>query len=131
MEILIDIVGKTELIYDFPNEKWNIVRDRETNNIREFCNNREMIIWLLDSIDKECEVWFVNEIQEPSKWLNICSGKLLAVTASSYPELEMEKVFEINLEKGWYSISKGSIDKITLALHKVPPIPPFDNIQES
>lgn len=135
MDILLDIFGKTELVYDFPNEKWDVVRARESKIIQNFCNNGEMAIWLLDSISKKCELQFVEEIQETSKWLNISSGKLLAVTASeliqyiSYPELEMEKVFELNVEKGWYAISKGSIDKIELS-QKIPPMPPFDNIQE-
>lgn len=55
-----------------------------------------------------------NEIIETSKWLHIPTGKLLAVTASeliqclSYPELEMEKIFELEVEDGWYAIIFGA-----------------------
>ena len=36
MDILLDISGTSELICDFPDEDWNIVRQRETEQIREF-----------------------------------------------------------------------------------------------
>lgn len=135
MEFLLDVFGKTQLIYDFPDEKWEVVRNRESEIIKNFCNSGEMAIWLLDSISKECEIQFTDKETKTKKWLNISSGNLLAVTASEliqcilYPELEMEKLFEIDIEKGWYAISKGTIDKIELS-HKIPPTPPYDNIQE-
>lgn len=135
MDILLDFSGKTELVYDFPNEKWQDVRKRESKHIKNFCNNGEMIIWLLDGCDKECEIQFVEEIKETSKWLHITSGKILAVTASeliqciSYPELEMEKIFEIDVQNGWYAVSAAGIDEIKLSC-KIQPVPPFENIQE-
>ena len=46
MDILLDSSGKSELIFDFPNEDWNIVRQRETEGIREFCGQGKMIVWL-------------------------------------------------------------------------------------
>ena len=35
---LIDRYGESELIYDFPNEKWENVWEKETKEIVDFCN---------------------------------------------------------------------------------------------
>ena len=56
MDILLDLSGTSELICDFPNEDWDIVRQRETKQIREFCEQGKMIVWLLNSVTKECEI---------------------------------------------------------------------------
>ncbi len=50
MDILLDSSGTSELICDFPNEDWDIVRQRETERIREFCGQGKMIVWLLDCV---------------------------------------------------------------------------------
>ena len=47
-DILLDLLGKSELIFDFPNDSWNDVRLWETKSIQEFCDDGKMIIWLLD-----------------------------------------------------------------------------------
>lgn len=135
MDILLDVQGRSELIYDFPDENWSAVRLRETKELREFCSSGKMIIWLLDGIEKECEIETVSEIAAPSKWLYAPTGKLLAVTASeltaclSYPELEMEKVFELEVDEGWYAIAAENIDKIAYC-KKEPQNLCFENIQE-
>ena len=52
-------------------------------------------------------------------FLNIPSGKLVLVNASeliqciSYPELEMEKILEINVDKGVYAVKNDGIKKIS------------------
>ena len=77
-----------------------------------------MIVWLLDNVVKECEIEESNKMTDPCKWLHLPTGKIIAVTASeliqglSYPELEMEKVFELSVEAGWYAIQNEGIDKI-------------------
>ena len=135
MDILLDSSGTTELIFDFPNESWDIVRQRETKQIREFCGQGKMIVWLLNHVAKECEIEKSNEITDPCKWLHLPTGKLLAITASeliqglSYPELEMEKVFELSVEGGWYAIQNEGIDKI-MYCRKKPSDSIFLNIQE-
>ncbi len=135
MDILLDLSGTSELICDFPNEDWDIVRQRETKQIREFCEQGKMIVWLLNSVTKECEILKSNEITDSCKWLHLPTGKLLAVTASeliqcfSYPELEMEKVFELSLEEGWYAIQNEEVNKI-MYCKKEPPHSTFSNIQE-
>ena len=135
MDILLDSSGTSELIYDFPNEPWDIVRPRETKQIREFCGQGKMIIWLLDCVEKECEISESNEITDPCMWLHLPTGKLLAVTAGEliqclmYPELEMEKVFELSVEDGWYAIQNEGVDKI-LYCKKELPHSAFSNIQE-
>ena len=126
MDILLDSRGKSELIYDFPGEVWDIVRQRETKQIREFCGQGKMIIWIMERVAKECEFTKSNEITGSCKWLHLPTGKLLAVTASeliqclSYPELEMEKVFELSVEDGWYAIQNKGIDKIMYCKKKLP-----------
>jgi hypothetical protein len=135
MDILLDSSGTSELIFDFPNENWDTVRQRETEQVREFCGQGKMIIWLLEDVVKECEISKSNEITDPCKWLHLPTGKLLAVTASeliqcvSYPELEMEKVFELSLEAGWYAIQNEGVDKI-MYCKKQPANSFFSNIQE-
>lgn len=135
MDILLDYYGKTELIYDFPEENWEIVRERESKAIKSFCNLGRMIVYLLSNCDKEYEFQMVDELIGDLKWLNIPTGKLVAVTAGEliqcvlYPELEMEKVFEVEVKKGWYAISVNKAGEI-LCCHKTPPMPPFENVQE-
>ena len=80
MDILLDSSGKSELVCDFPNEDWDVVRQRETEQIREFCGQGKMIVWLLDCVDKECELTKSAEITAPCKWLHLPEGKLLTLT---------------------------------------------------
>lgn len=135
MDILLDCFGKTELIYDFPSEHWKIVRERESNAIKSFCNSGKMILNLLPSGEHQCEFHLVDDLFVAFKWLHMPTGNLLAVTADeliqcvAYPDLEMEKIFELQLEKGWYAFSNNSEGEI-LCCRKFPPKPPFDNIQE-
>ena len=78
MDILLDSSGQSELIFDFPDEDWDIVRQRETERIREFCGQGKMIVWLLECVVKECELTKSAEITAPCKWLHLPAGKLLA-----------------------------------------------------
>ncbi len=135
MDILLDIHGDSELICDFPNEAWEDVRLRETKVVREFCESGKMIVWLLDGVEQECSIEKSDELAEIPKWLHVPTGELLAVTASeliqciSYPELEMEKVFESTVEAGWYAIWNEGIDKI-MYCRKEAPTEILSNIQE-
>lgn len=135
MDILLDPFGRSELVYDFPDEEWDTVRSRETKPIRDFCEQGKMVIWLFDGIEKECTIEKSNEITDPSKWLYIPSGKLLAVSASeliqclSYPELEPEMIFELDVECGWYAICNKGINKI-MYCKKDPSNSVFSNIEE-
>lgn len=104
-EILLDEFGKSELIYDFPGEEWETVRARETKLIKEFCEKGNMIVWLYSGVTCEGNIEMRREIPELSEILYLPSGTLLAVTASEliqclfYPELEMEEIFEMELEE--------------------------------
>jgi len=141
MEILLDISGKSELICDFPDEAWPEVRERETKSIREFCNSGKMIIWLMNGVKKECEIVYDDNVPTKncavpySKWLHLPTGKLLAVSASEflqclfYPELEMEKFFEMTVAEGWYAITDENMDKIKYCRRQHPNTV-FENIQE-
>ncbi len=135
MDILLDSLGNSELVYDFPNEKWENVRLRETKPIREFCNSGKMIVWLLNDVEQECVIEYESEISNAVKWLHIPTGRLLAITASeliqclSYPELDMNTIFELEVDAGWYAISNKHIDKIIYS-KKEPQKSPFQNIEE-
>lgn len=135
MNILLDISGKSELIYDFPDEAWPEVWERETKSIREFCNSGKMIIWLINGVKKKCEIVYDDNVPTSSKWLHLPTGKLLAVSADEflqclfYPELKMEKFFEMTVAEGWYAISDENMDKIKYCKRQQPNIV-FENIQE-
>lgn len=134
MEFLLQRDGNSELKYDFPSEPWEIVRERESNAIKGFCNSGKMVAYLLPGGDHQCEFRMVDELSDSLKWLHLPTGNLLAVVADeliqcvSY-DMDMEKVFELQLEKGWYAISISSSGEI-LFCSKTPPVPPFENIQE-
>lgn len=135
MDILLDSLGNSELVYDFPNEKWETVRLRETKPIHEFCNSGKMIVWLLNDVEQECEIKYEKEISNAVKWLHVPTGRLLAVSASeliqclSYPELDMNTIFELEVDAGWYAISNKHIDKIMYS-KKEPQKSHFENIEE-
>lgn len=117
-EILLDEFGKSELIYDFPGEEWETVRARETKLIKEFCEKGNMIVWLYSGVTCEGNIEKRREIPELSEILYLPSGTLLAVTASEliqclfYPELEMEEIFEMELEAGCYAIWTEGIGNV-------------------
>lgn len=119
LDIILDRYGKSELIYDFPNEKWDIVRERETAKLREFCNSGKMILFILDKHELNCEIQIGNKEIDSDTFLNVPSGKMILVNASeliqclAYPDLEMEKILEIHdMRKGTYAIENEGIKKI-------------------
>lgn len=134
MDILLDCEGESELVFDFPQENWEDIRERESKAIKNFCNSGKMVVWLLSDGDYQYEFQMKDESCGALKWLYLPTGRLLAVTAGeliqcvAYPELVMEKVFELQLEKGWYAVSRSQ-GKISFC-KKTPPIPPFENVQE-
>lgn len=109
-DIFLDRDGHTELIYDFPDEKWEVVRERESIKIKDFCNSGKMLVLLTDTDLVDWEMSFSSENYETDKFLLIPSGRLILVNASeliqclAYPDLEMDKIAEINVEKGEYAI---------------------------
>ncbi|EOS34772.1 hypothetical protein C804_01299 [Lachnospiraceae bacterium A4] len=139
-DILLDRSGKTELIYDFPDEDWHTVWVRETEALRKFCNSGKMIVWLFDEKLKFETIDGVFQTDDAlaasDKWLYAPTGNLLAVTASeliqclSYPELEMEEVFTVSVPKGWYAISDSGIEEIKYCKGN-PCTAVFENIQEA
>lgn len=134
MDFLVDYYGETELKFDFPEEDWKVVRTRESNLIRNFCNSGKMIIHLFNDGDQECEFEMSENIFNTSNRIYLPTGNLLAVTASEliqcalYPDMDMEKLFELNVKEGWYGISFNN-GKFLCCL-KAPQVPPFQNINE-
>lgn len=118
-EVFLDSKGRTELIFDFPDEKWEVVRARESVAIKDFCNSGKMIVLLANKSIENCEIDFMDGECDADMFLDVPSGKLVLVSASeliqciSYPKLEMEKILEINVEKGTYAVKNEGIKKIS------------------
>lgn len=121
LDIFLDRYGKSELVYDFPNEKWEDVRKRETKRLVDFCNSGKMVIFLHYNDEDECEISFSDFNNDSKTNIDIKSGKMILVNASeliqclSYPELEMETLLEIDsLDPGMYSIKYDGINLLEL-----------------
>ncbi len=58
-----------------------------------------------------CGLVHAEDGEELTGKLHIPTGKLVAVSASeliqclAYPELEMEKIFEMDFKEGWYRVA--------------------------
>ena len=111
LDIFLDRYGKSELIYDFPDEKWEDVWKRETKKLLDFCNSGKMVLFLTYEDQENCEIKISDMPNDAESFIEIDSGKLILINASeliqcaAYPELEMETVLEINnLDKGTYVI---------------------------
>lgn len=111
LDIFIDVDGKSELIYDFPDENWEDVRIRETQKLADFCNSGKMIIWLTDDMEKEYQVKPSDGIGNFNRAIYASSGNLVFISASEliqcalYPEMEMDILYELCVQEGWYEIS--------------------------
>lgn len=140
LDILLDISGSSELIYDFPNENWKTVRLRETASIRNFCSSGKMILWYFGNTVKEGEIEYTDTLRNAYQWLYLPTGNLLAVSASeliqclSYPELEMEITFTLTVAAGWYAVAREYLPAANSAIEKIyyckkePTVSHFHNI---
>ena len=121
LDILLDRYGKSELVYDFPGERWEDVWKRETKEIVEFCNSGKMVIFLCDEDEDNCGI-NISDLQDSSNtFIDVKSGKLILVNASeliqclAYPDLEMETLLEIDdIDIGTYSIKCKGFGSIEL-----------------
>ena len=106
--IYLDPDGTSELIYDFPEEEWRTVYERETAPVREFLEQGKMWIKLLGETDEEYEI--IESEDAAMDPLTIRSGKADVVMASEllqflyYPDLEMERLAELTPDPGNYRI---------------------------
>ncbi len=118
-EIFLDRAGETELIYDFEGEDWITVWERESKLIKDFCNAGKMLVLLGDKNIENCEIKVVDNCD--GTCISIPSGKLALVNAGEliqcllYPDLTMEKVLEINVDAGNYSVECEEIKRIKLS----------------
>jgi hypothetical protein len=71
LDILLDRYGKSELVYDFPGEKWEDVWKRETRKIVEFCNSGKMIIFLTPEGEENCELVISALQNRPTSFINL------------------------------------------------------------
>ena len=120
-EIWLDREGETELIYDFSGEDWETVWERESALIKAFCDEGKMFVFLWDKDVGECEIEFVNEMDSTDKQISVPSGKLVLVNAGeliqclAYPDLEMEKILELDVEAGTYTVECEGVNRIRLS----------------
>lgn len=111
LDILLERYGKSELVYDFPDEEWDCVRRRETSELVDYCNKGKMIVFLMDNAKENCEISICKEIINNEKWLNVQSGKVWVINASEliqcipYSDMEMDKLLELEIQEGWYAVS--------------------------
>lgn len=120
-DIMLDREGRTELVYDFPGEEWITVWERESKLIKQFCNEGKMFVFLCDKDTENCEIEFVKSCN--GTYISAPSGKMILVNAGEliqcllYPELEMvemEKLLELNIEAGNYTVECEGIERIRL-----------------
>lgn len=115
-DIFLDIDGESELVYDFPGEDWNEVWNRETSCVRDFIANNKMIVWKIQKGDYTANLNKVNYHLVDGAKLEIINDNAIIVSASEliqgllYPELNMEIIAEIPLEKGTYFFKKDGDD---------------------
>lgn len=113
MDILLDPLGRSELICDFPGEDWKTVWERETKPVLELSRQGKLFIKQFSEhkVKMGCELVHAEDGEELTGKLHILTGKLVAVSASeliqclAYPELEMEKIFEMDFKEGWYRVA--------------------------
>lgn len=94
-----------------------------------------MIVFLSNENIENCEIDFKDGKCDADMFLNIPSGKLVLVNAGeliqcmAYPKLEMEKILELDVEKGTYTVTNDCIKKINF-YKSVPKKSIFNNIVE-
>lgn len=120
-EIWLDREGRTELVYDFPGEDWATVWERESALIKDYCYSGKMFVFLWDKDAEDCEVELADSGCDSEVHLNLPSGKLIVVNAGeliqclAYPDLEMEKILELDVEAGTYAVECEGIERIRLS----------------
>jgi hypothetical protein len=118
MDIFIDKDGESELVYDFPEEDWKTVYERETKPFISFVENGGLWIKLLSEKDMVFTIEQSKTITS-NEYINVISGKIIVVLAREllqclfYPELEMEIFGSIDLTNGKYSIGYSVNGTIT------------------
>lgn len=112
LDIYLDKLGKSELVYDFPDEQWEDVWIRESKVIIDYCKIRKMIIF------QHREGW-----KASGTMIEVKSGTLILVEASelieclSYPDLEMEIIQKWDaLGAGICEAKMDEFGKITLKM---------------
>ena len=112
-DILLDPNGKTELIYDFPEEDWKEVYERETGPVKQFCNDGKMVIWLMGNQAIKCSFQPENDNLKTNSFIYSRTGDLVVakaseiIQASLYPNLEMEILANYKGACGWYAVSES------------------------
>ena len=115
-DIFLDKEGESELVCDFPGEDWKEVWDRETAVVQDFIEKSKMIVWRTEEGDYSSNIYKVNDLLEGGDKLEITNNQVMFVSASEliqcllYPDLDMEVIAEIALEKGTYCFKKDGDD---------------------
>ena len=115
-DVFLDKEGESELVCDFPGEDWKEVWDRETAVVQDFIEKSKMIVWRTEEGDYSSNIDKVNDLLEGGDKLEITNNQVMFVSASEliqcllYPDLDMEVIAEIALEKGTYCFKKDGDD---------------------
>lgn len=118
-DIFLDSDGESELICDFPGENWAEVWDRETKIVQNFIQNGKMIAWKIEKGTYSSNIYEVSDLLNDGDKLDITNNRVMLVSASELiqgllypdPDLNMEVITELALEKGVYCFKKEG-DKI-------------------
>ena len=107
MDIYLDKDGKSELVYDFPDEDWNTVYERECKPFVSFVESGRLWIKLLSKKDMVLSIEKSDTVDSKT-YINVTSGNLKIVLASEllqclyYPELEMQILGKLDIPNGKY-----------------------------
>lgn len=123
LNITLDIEGKTTLTFDFPEEEWSAVWERESTVIRNFANEGNAILIFAKPDEYEVQVSILETISDynSSHLIEFPSGKLILVSMSEVVQcllngMDLEFLFETNIAPGWYKLSLKSNLELELSL---------------
>ena len=112
LNVVIDVNGQTELVFDYPGQEWRDVWSNELRNLNDSVKSGLMFVGLLDDGEYKVELELVNEpsTKECLGLVKVEKSPLLVVEAGEliqkvlYPQLELEIAYEYGLDKGNYRV---------------------------
>lgn len=112
-DIYLDKKGESELVYDFPDEEWNIVWNRETKSVQDFIESHKMIVWRAEKGDYEGELLEADTDLTNRQEIIVSGEGVIIVTASEliqclpYPDSDMEIIADLSLDSGIYCFERN------------------------
>lgn len=129
LNIVVDVEGETELVADYPGEKWRDVWRRETARLKDLCQGGLMFVGLLEEGEYSAELNISDEVsaEDVLGVVNVSESPLLVVEAGEliqkviYPQLPLDVLSEVELEHGNYGVGckLSDADKIVVTLTSI------------